>query len=93
MANIKASTFENLIHKLFDAVQLQVNAGIAKPKEWYIVPFPVIDQAIHYIIEGKPVAYDHIIQQLILLDEPSKMQQKDSKSEGFLSRFFHKKNH
>ena len=67
VANIKASTFENLIHKLFDAVQLQVNAGIAKPKEWYIVPFPIIDQAIHYIIEGKPVAYDHNIQQLILL--------------------------
>ena len=54
--HIKASTFENLIHKLFDAVQLQVNAGIAKPKEWYIVPFPVIDQAVHYIIEGKPVS-------------------------------------
>ena len=67
VANIKASTFENLIHKLFDSVQLQVNAGIAKPKEWYIVPFPIIDQAIHYIIEGKPVAYDHNIQQLILL--------------------------
>lgn len=67
VANIKASTFENLIHKLFDSVQLQVNAGIAKPKEWYIVPFPIIDQAIHYIIEGKPVAYDHNIQELILL--------------------------
>ena len=67
VANIKASTFENMIHKLFDAVQLQVNAGIAKPKEWYIVPFPIIDQAIHYIIEGKQVAYDHNIQELILL--------------------------
>jgi len=69
VANIKASTFENLIHKLFDSVQFQVNAGLAKPKEWYIVPFPIIDQAIHYIIEGKPVAYDHIIQELILLKE------------------------
>ncbi len=67
VANIKASTFENLIHKLFDSVQLQVNAGLAKPKEWYIVPFPIIDQAIHYIIEGKQVAYDHNIQELILL--------------------------
>ncbi|MBR4390510.1 MAG: GIY-YIG nuclease family protein [Bacteroidales bacterium] len=67
VANIKASTFENLIHKLFDAVQLQVNAGIAKPKEWYIVPFPIIDQAIHYIIEGKQVAYDYNIQEIILL--------------------------
>lgn len=69
VANIKASTFENLIHKLFDSVQFQVNAGLAKPKEWYIVPFPIIDQAIHYIIEGKLVAYDHNIQKLILLKE------------------------
>lgn len=73
VANIKASTFENLIHKLFDAVQLQVNAGIAKPKEWYIVPFPVIDQAIHYLIEGKPIAYDHSLQQLILQEDPNNL--------------------
>lgn len=92
VANIKASTFENLIHKLFDAVQLQVNAGIANPKEWYIVPFPVIDQAIHYIIEGKPVAYDHTIQQLILLDEPAvKTEDSTLRSKGILHRIFHKK--
>lgn len=65
VANIKASTFEKLIHKLFDAVQLQIVAGIAKPKEWYIVPFPIVDQAIHCIIEGIPVAYDKTLQQLI----------------------------
>lgn len=68
VANIKASIFENLIHKLFDSVQLQITAGIAKPKEWYIVPFPIIDQAIHYIIEGKSVAYDYSIQELIMVD-------------------------
>lgn len=67
VANVKASKFEELIHRLFDAVQLQVNAGLAKPKEWYKVPFPIIDQAVHYIIEGKSVAYDHIIQELVLL--------------------------
>ena len=48
-------------------------------------------EILHYIIEGKPVAYDHTIQQLILLDEPSKEQQSNSKSDGFLSRLFHKK--
>lgn len=92
VANIKASKFEDLIHRLFDAVQLQVNAGIAKPKEWYIVPFPIIDQAIHYIIQGTPVAYDHALQELILLDEQTKPKQvSDSKHESFLSRLFHKK--
>ncbi len=92
VANIKASKFEDLIHRLFDAVQLQVNAGIAKPKEWYIVPFPIIDQAIHYIIQGTPVAYDHALQELILLDEQTKPKEvSDSKHESFLSRLFHKK--
>lgn len=68
VANIKASAFENLIHKLFDSVQLQIDAGIAKPKEWYIVPFSIIDQAIHNIIEGKAMLYDHTIQELVLDD-------------------------
>ena len=89
VANIKASKFEELIHRLFDSAQLQVNAGIAKPKEWYIVPFPVIDQAIHYIIEGTSVAYDHALQELILLDEPESAT--EPKSESFLKRLFHKK--
>ena len=92
VANVKASSFEDLIHQLFDAVQLQVNAGIAKPKEWYVVPFPIIDQAIHYIIEGTPVAYDHSIQELILLNEPEKKHEaQKTKQGGFLSHFFHKK--
>lgn len=92
VANIKASKFEDLIHRLFDTVQLQVNAGIAKPKEWYIVPFPIIDQAIHYIIQGKPIAYDHALQELIMLDEPEQMKtSSEQKSDGFLGRLFHKK--
>ena len=66
VANIKASTFEELIHRLFGASQLQVDAGTAKPKEWFIVPFPIIDKAIHYIIEGVPIAYDQALQELIL---------------------------
>ena len=71
-----------------------MNAGIAKPKEWYIVPFPIIDQAIHYIIEGKPVAYNHELQELILLDEPKKPQTvQNEKHGGFISRLFHKGNH
>lgn len=91
VANVKASSFEDLIHRLFDAVQLQVNAGIAKPKEWYVVPFPIIDQAIHYIIEGTPVAYDHSIQELVLLEKPEKEQEAHStKQGGFISRLFHK---
>lgn len=67
--NVKSSVFEALIHKLFDSVRLQVNIDGKTPKEWFVVPFPIIEQAIKYIISGKPVAYDKEIQQLIYLDD------------------------
>ena len=67
--NVKSSVFESLIHKLFDGVQLQVTVDGKRPKEWFVIPFPVIEQAVMYIVSGKPVAYDKNIQQLIDLSE------------------------
>lgn len=67
--NVKSSVFESLIHKLFDGVQLQVTVDGKRPTEWFVVPFPVIEQAVMYIVSGKPVAYDKNIQQLIDLSE------------------------
>ena len=67
--NVKSSTFEALIHKLFDAVQLQITVDGKQPKEWFVVPFPVIEQAVTYIVNGKPIAYDKDIEQLIVLNE------------------------
>ena len=69
VCNVKSSVFESLIHKLFDGVQLQVTVDGKRPKEWFVVPFPVIEQAMTYIVSGKPVAYDKNIQQLIDLSE------------------------
>lgn len=65
--NVKSSTFEALLHKLFDSVQLQITIDGKKPKEWFVVPLPIIEQAVTYIINGKSVAYDKNIQQLIVL--------------------------
>lgn len=67
--NVKSSVFEALIHKLFDGVRLQINIDGKTPKEWFVVPLSIIEQAIKYIISGKPVAYDKEIQQLIYLDD------------------------
>ena len=67
--NVKSSTFEALIHKLFDCVQLQVTIDGKKPKEWFVVPFSIIEQAVHYLIKGKSIAYDKDIEQLIVLSE------------------------
>ena len=67
--NVKSSIFEALIHKLFDCVQLQVTIDGKEPKEWYVVPLNVIEQAVTYIINGKSIAYDKNIEQIIVLNE------------------------
>ena len=67
--NIKSSTFEALIHRLFDCVQLQITIDGKKPKEWFVVPFSVIEQAIAYIVNGKPIVYDKDIEQIIVFNE------------------------
>lgn len=63
--NIKSSTFEALIHKLFAPVQLQVTVDGYRPKEWFIVPYKIIEEAIYGIINKHPMKYDARIQQLI----------------------------
>lgn len=67
--NIKTSVLEALIHKLFDSVRLDITVDGSQPKEWFIVPLNIIEQAIKYIIEGKSISYDRDIQQLIILND------------------------
>ncbi|MBP9586798.1 MAG: GIY-YIG nuclease family protein [Bacteroides sp.] len=61
--NLNVSYFENMLHKLFGQAQLQVkihhHSGVViVPKEWFIVPLPIIQKAIDYIIRGIPVSYN-----------------------------------
>lgn len=65
--NVKSSTFEALIHKLFASVQLQVTVDGHQPKEWFIVPFKIIEEAVKAIILNKPIKYDAQIQKIIYL--------------------------
>ncbi len=65
--NVKSSTFEALIHKLFASVQLQVTVDGHSPKEWFIVPFKVIEEAVIAIISGKSIEYNPQFQQIIYL--------------------------
>lgn len=65
--NVKSSTFEALIHKLFASVQLQVTVDGHRPKEWFIVPFKVIEEAVIAIISGKSIEYNPQFQQIIYL--------------------------
>lgn len=65
--NVKSSTLEALMHKLFASVQLQVTVDGHQPKEWFIVPFKVIEEAVNAIISGKSIEYNSQFSQIIYL--------------------------
>ena len=47
------------------ARELQLAAGIAHPKEWYIVPYKIIEEAVSRLIQGEKLGYDSCLQKLI----------------------------
>lgn len=60
--NLKASALENLLHRVFADVRLeltQVDLGgrAYDPSEWFVAPRTVIDQAIGLIISGDIISY------------------------------------
>lgn len=60
--NVKPSKLENLLHRLFAEVRLDLTqvGGDGKkydPSEWFMVPFDVIDQAIDMILTGDIVDF------------------------------------
>ena len=63
--NVKSSTLEALIHQLFAGVQLQVTIDGHRPKEWFIVPFKIIEEAVNAIIKGRPIEYNPQLLQII----------------------------
>ena len=70
--NLKASALENLLHRVFAEVRLDLIQSDRKgrdydPSEWFVVPRDVIDQAIDLIISGGIVTfvYDAKAQRLV----------------------------
>jgi hypothetical protein len=74
--NVKVSALENLLHRIFADVRLDVTQSDRKgrdydPSEWFVVPRDVIDQAIDLIMSGEIVgfAYDANAQKLVHRDK------------------------
>ncbi len=60
--NLKASALENLLHRVFAEVRLNLTQADRKgraydPSEWFVVPRTQIDQAIDLILSGDIVRY------------------------------------
>jgi hypothetical protein len=64
--NMNTSKFETLIHRFFDESRLDIElldrfGKPFKPKEWFLVPLPIIEEAVKRMIDGSIVEYryDH----------------------------------
>lgn len=60
--NINRVKLENLIHRLFDSAQLDIEikdrfGNPVKPREWFLVPLFVIDEAVKRIKDGTVTRY------------------------------------
>ena len=70
--NLRVSALENLLHRVFADVRLDLtqadrNGRGYDPSEWYVAPLHVIDQAINLIISGDIVSfvYDRSTERLV----------------------------
>jgi len=57
LANVNRKALEALLHKLFGGARLDLElkdhfGGPVEPREWFLVPRSVIDEAIQKIKEG-----------------------------------------
>lgn len=64
VVNMNSQKFEDLIHQLLKPVQFQMSVfddmGIKhQPREWFIVPLPVVDSIIQKIMDGSIVGYTY----------------------------------
>ena len=64
--NMNTSKLETLIHRFFDEARLDIEimdrfGKPFKPKEWFLVPLPIIEEAVKRMIDGSIVhyKYDH----------------------------------
>jgi hypothetical protein len=57
LANVNRKALEALLHKLFSSARLDLElkdrfGAQVEPREWFLVPLPVIDEAIQKVIDG-----------------------------------------
>lgn len=71
--NINRSKLENLIHRIFDSARLDIEikdrfGNPVVPREWFLVPFNVVDEAVERIKDGSIKGYVYDPQQARLVE-------------------------
>lgn len=62
--NLHRSKLESVFHKLFAAAQLDITlqdrfGQSVRPREWFVVPLPVIDEAVGRVRDGSITQYEY----------------------------------
>jgi hypothetical protein len=62
LINLNATKVENLLHRFFTDVRLDIEimdrfGKPFRPREWFLLPLPVIEQAIHMLLDGSILRY------------------------------------
>ncbi len=62
LANVNRKALEAMLHKIFGSARLDLElkdrfGGQVEPREWFLVPFAVIDEAIRKIKDGTISGY------------------------------------
>lgn len=71
--NMNTQKFEQLIHNFFGSSCLEVDVFDARgkrytPREWFIAPLDVIEQAIGLIITGEVVKYSYDKEEQVIVE-------------------------
>lgn len=64
LKNIDRVKLENLLHRVFAPAQLNIDikdrfGNPVKPREWFLVPLPVIDEAVRRVNDKSIVGYEY----------------------------------
>lgn len=72
LAGVDRTKVEGLFHKIFSSAQLDLTipdrfGKPVRPREWFLVPLPVIDEAVQFILDGKilDMIYDRATGRLV----------------------------
>jgi hypothetical protein len=70
--NINTAKFENLMHRFFSTARLDIELTDRfnrpfRPKEWFLVPLPIIEQAVQMLLDGSILKhqYDRVTGQIV----------------------------
>lgn len=72
LANVNPIRLENIFHRIFQSARLELTLrdrmGVpVKPREWFLVPLPVIDEAVKRIQDGSITDYVYDAAQAMLV--------------------------